>query len=113
MKKHIEAFFKTENDAESAKASLQKLSISNPFMEPIPEESRLTGVVPVLNQGTTAGVAGFKDFIKPNKNTTDEDTPPETDHLTHLLQFDVDKDDYNEALAILKKHDGHMDKDKI
>ncbi|GGF23364.1 hypothetical protein GCM10010954_22720 [Halobacillus andaensis] len=113
MTKHIEAFFKTENDAESAKAELQKLSISNQFVEPIPEESRLTGIVPVLNQGTTAGVAGFRDFIKPNKSTSEDDTPPDTGHLTHLLHFDVDKDDYNDALAILKTHDGHMDKDKI
>ncbi|MCP3028873.1 hypothetical protein [Halobacillus sp. A5] len=113
MTKHIEAYFKTENDAESAKAELQKLSVTNEMVEPIPEESRLTGVVPVLNQSQSAGVANFSDVINPEKSTSREDTPPEVKHLTYLLHFDVDSKEYNDALAILKTHHGHMNQDKL
>ncbi|WP_101846383.1 hypothetical protein [Halobacillus sp. Marseille-P3879] len=113
MTKHIEAYFKTENDAESARAELQKLSVSNEMVEAIPEESRLTGIVPILNQSQSAGVANFSDVIKPDKATSREDTPPETNYLTHLLHFDVDRDEYNDALAILTTHQGHMDQDKL
>ncbi|MCP3032087.1 hypothetical protein LF817_12090 [Halobacillus sp. A1] len=119
MTKHIEAFFRTENDGESAKAELQKLSTQNEMVEPIPEQSRLTGVVPVLNQSQSSGgvaaggVAGFGDFLKSDKNTSREDTPTDVEHLTYLLHFDVKDDEYQEALSILKNHDGHMDQDKI
>ncbi|MFC7063088.1 hypothetical protein [Halobacillus seohaensis] len=112
MRKHIEAYFNTENDAESARAELQKLSMENDLVEAIPEETRLTGIVPVLNQSQSAGVPDFNDFIDPDKNVS-KDENQDVDHLTHLLHFDVKGDDYNEALAILKTHNGHMDQDEI
>ncbi|WP_173917148.1 hypothetical protein [Halobacillus sp. Marseille-Q1614] len=116
MKKHVEAFFKNENDAEGARAALQKVAIENDTIEAIPEQKNVKGVVPVLNQsGTSAvtGVAGFTDFLNPKKDTQRAEEDEEAGHLTQLLQFDVKEEDYQEALSILEENKAHMDQDKI
>ncbi|UOR13352.1 hypothetical protein [Halobacillus amylolyticus] len=92
MTKHVEAYFKTENDAESAKASLQKIEIENELVEPIPDDSSLLArLVPLSN---------FKN-------------PGSDRHLTHLLQFDVKEEGYKSALSIIEEHDGHMDQSEV
>ncbi|WP_082234855.1 hypothetical protein [Halobacillus massiliensis] len=116
MKKHVEAYFKNENDAEGARAALQKMPVENDIVEAIPEGRNVTGVVPVLNQsGTSAvtGVAGFTDFLNPKKDSQKEDIEEEAGHLTQLLQFDVAEENYKEALTILKENKAHMNQDDI
>ncbi|UOQ92596.1 hypothetical protein MUO14_19440 [Halobacillus shinanisalinarum] len=92
MTKHVQVYFKTENDAESANASLQKLAIENEQIEPVPDDPPLLSRLIPLN----------------NLNN------PETDnHLTHLLHFDVKEEERESALEIIKEHKGHMDPSEL
>ncbi len=111
MSKHVEAYFKTENDAESAKAELQSLRTENELVEAIPEDANLTtSIIPLggANQfGAGAGVAGALD-------PDDESAPGSNDeHLTHLLQFQVHEEDFDQALHTIQKHYGHMDQSHL
>ncbi|MFQ3546224.1 hypothetical protein Q7A53_19245 [Halobacillus rhizosphaerae] len=111
MSKHVEAYFKTENDAESAKAELQSLRTENELVEAIPEDANLTtSIIPLggANQfGAGAGVAGALD-------PDDEAAPGSNDeHLTHLLHFQIHEEDFDQALHIIQKHQGHMDQSHL
>ncbi|UOQ43684.1 hypothetical protein MUN89_17615 [Halobacillus salinarum] len=108
MAKHVEAYFHTENDAESAKADLQSLEIEHEFIEAIPDDRDLNTIVPVGGSSQFGGTANISSVM----NTKDIMDDPDG-HLTHLLQFEVDEDRYEEALSIIKQHMGHMDQDHL
>ncbi|PAV31479.1 hypothetical protein CIL05_02155 [Virgibacillus profundi] len=103
MTKNILAYFKSENDAESAKANLQRLQVSNLFVDEIPETDHNVTYVPLMpigstNTGTSAGgVVGLGDDLA-NK----DDNP-----ATHLLEGQVDEKDYEEAIQILADSKGY------
>ncbi len=92
MTKHVEAYFETENDAESAKASLQKLVIEEEYIEPVPDNTPLLSRLIPLNNLDKSG---------PDKQ------------LTHLLRFDVKDENYETALNVIKEHEGHMDPSEL
>ncbi|KHE67080.1 hypothetical protein [Halobacillus sp. BBL2006] len=112
MAKHVEAFFQTENDAESAKASLQKLTIEHEMVEAIPEDKDLTTIVPVGGSSSTGGGAfNFTEVVQPAFD--DEGALFDKRHLTHILHFEVQEEEYERALEIIKEHEGHMDKSHL
>ncbi|MFZ0369510.1 MAG: hypothetical protein WAM07_07905 [Halobacillus sp.] len=111
MTKHVEAYFRTENDAESAKSSLQKYNIEQEAVEPIPEEVDLTPIVPASGSANTGGgTFNFTDVITPNK---DKDAMADKRHLTHVLNFKIPEENYDEALKVIVEHDGHMEQSKL
>ncbi|WP_226585077.1 hypothetical protein [Halobacillus litoralis] len=109
MSKAIQAYFQTENDAESAKVDLQSLSVQQETVEAIPEDADLTPVVPVAGSANTGGgTFSFTDVVSPKK---DQHGPlSDQRHLTHVLHFTIKEEEYDRALSIIKNHDGHMNK---
>lgn len=107
MTKTVEVYFKSENDAASASASLQRLKIHNMFIDPMTEGYDTKMIIPFFPttihdiSATTnmasadPGVVGMVEVESNEKNVK----------LTHLLQFDVEESDYEEALWILKEHE--------
>ncbi|OZU89227.1 hypothetical protein CIL03_05775 [Virgibacillus indicus] len=115
MTKNIRAYFKTENDAESARANLQKLRVSNVFIDEFPEEERESEFVPILPLGTAgtgtgvtgAGIAsGVADEVSMSSDSFLEDDRNDN-HVTHLLEGQVEDEDYKEALQILADNNGY------
>ncbi|MBH0231136.1 hypothetical protein [Halobacillus yeomjeoni] len=107
MTKHIEAFFSTENDAESAKADLQSLSIQHEMVEAIPEDVDLTPVVPVAGSSNTGGgTFNFTEVLKPKYDN--DGALSDKRHMTHTLHFYIKEEEYDRALEIIEKHEGHM-----
>ncbi|MGI8314958.1 hypothetical protein [Halobacillus mangrovi] len=105
MAKHVEAFFKNENDAESAKAELQKLTIENEMVEAIPEDRDLSMVIPLQSSSGTAGAT--TNFV--GALETDNDPLNDQKHLTHILHFQVQEEQYDRAVKIIEQHKGHME----
>lgn len=108
MSKHIEAYFKSENDAESVHAELNKLKVNNVLIEEMPKDYGGTMLIPFLSINSSTGSGGVVPLspIKPEQHNSSQD-------LTQLLQFDVEDEDYEDALTILKENDGYGDKSKF
>lgn len=112
LTKHIEAFFKTENDAESAKADLQKLTIEHEMVEAIPDEADLTTVVPIAGSSNTGGgTFNFTEVLEPKYD--ENGALSDKRHLTHILHFYIQEEEYDHALNIIKDHEGHMNKNHL
>ncbi|WP_035187274.1 hypothetical protein [Alteribacter aurantiacus] len=107
--KKLQAYYRTQNDAESASISLKQLEVSNVMVDEIPEASRKELVlVPAANIGSsgTAGTgvppvtAGNKGLLNKNDKSSFE----------YILEFDVSESDYEQAVAKLKETDAHIDR---
>lgn len=103
MIRKVEVYFESENDAESAKASLQSIKTTPIFIEEMSGETdgkvyvpffytNINSFGPMNNTGVIGTQASFSSDKKEGE-------------VTHLLHFEVDEEDYNQALAILKEHD--------
>ncbi|SES33763.1 hypothetical protein [Salipaludibacillus aurantiacus] len=107
MTQKIQAYFKSEDGAEKAAARLRKVNVSNVLVDKIPDEGspdRLV-LVPALNSGTTgsaapgnpAAVGGGVDKLK------DMITRDENKDFSHILEFEVDKNNVDEAMDELRQ----------
>ena len=110
MTRSVDVYFKSENDAESASASLQKVKATNVFIDEMPVDSGTKMYIPFFP--TTLGVSGTQNNVGPigpnallvtkgTKEVGNEDIG----RLTHLLHLDVNEDEYDLVFAILKEHD--------
>ncbi|SDK01774.1 hypothetical protein [Sediminibacillus albus] len=112
MAKTIDAYFKSENDAEAVHARLQTLKVSDVSVEEVPEGTDTKVLVPFFpaNTGTGSG-GGFAPIAPLVNNSQTKDEGSET--LTHLLHFQVEEEDYEEAIKVLKDSDCYGDKSQI
>ncbi|MRH45168.1 hypothetical protein GH741_21315 [Aquibacillus halophilus] len=106
MAKVIRSYFKSENDAESAKAILNKLKINNPYIDKIPEDSESTILVPLGNVSTNTNIVSTPSAIAPLKGYNGKE---DLAVRKYLLEFEVDEEDHQDALAILMDSDGFVD----
>jgi len=96
--KSIHAYFKSENDAEAAKASLEKLRVSDLLVDGFPDQENKAVFVPLFTMGSTAASTGFiAEGIYKDREEGD---------VTHLLQGKVSEADYGEAMRILQDGNG-------
>ncbi|MGP4060872.1 hypothetical protein [Halobacillus sp. H74] len=107
MAKFVQAYFKTENNAESAKTDLQKLSVNQEMVEAIPEDTDLTPIVPLAGSTNSGGgTFNFTEVISPKHDQ--DGALSDKRHLTHVLHFTIKEEEYERALKIVKDHEGHM-----
>ena len=104
MDHHLQAYFKSENDAESALVKLKRVAIRDARLDSIPEGNIHPYVIPALN---------FSSSATPNtgvvtQNTTFNDKGS-SEGLTHILEFSVSPEDVSEALQVLSSTDAHVD----
>jgi|SRR5690625_4386359 len=110
MTQIINVYFKTEDEAEKAKSRLQQLKIKDISVEEMPEASGTTIYVPFFptNTGTpaTSGSQGGLGSVTPIIPAVEADDKAErNDHLMHLLRIEIEDQDYEEAVSILKEQD--------
>ena len=110
MTRSVDVYFKSENDAESARASLQKVKATNVFIDEMPGDIGTKMYIPLFP--TNIGVSGTQNNVGPiGANAllvtegTKEAGKEDQGRLTHLLHLDVNEDDYDQVFAILKEHD--------
>ena len=105
MFKKIQAYFKSENDAEDVHATLNKLNIQNVLVDQLPEESDRSFIAPLgINSSTSASIPAA---IYPVPATFGEDES----ERNNMLEFEVEEEDFVEALNIIKENDGHVNRD--
>ncbi|WP_347861325.1 hypothetical protein U0355_11790 [Salimicrobium sp. PL1-032A] len=100
----IIAYFKSENDAESAMTSLKKLKVENEKVEEIPEDSRKNRVMPFSSGGLQANMAEYGESFNDAFGAKGAE-------MTYLLQFDVEEEDHDAAIKVLEEH-GAMKKEE-
>lgn len=117
MEKRIEAYFETENDAESARAGLQRIRATNVIVDSIPEGDENKKYVPVVpfrvdsNPGVvssgTQGTDGLARFAHAQEDWHDKGETKE--YMTHMLQADVYEEDYDKAIDLLIRNAGYFE----
>lgn len=108
MAKKIEVYFSSENDAESAHAELKKLKLNDIFIEEMPEDTHTRLFVPFISSNVgSSGTSGSAGPIAPVAPIVGRDNGENNDNenLSHLMHFEVEDEDYEEAVSILKEHD--------
>jgi hypothetical protein len=85
----VQAHFRNENEAEDAKASLQTLRVRDVLVERVPETNR-----------------NLWDLIRDTfsrKGAFNEDH-----HEPHVVEFQVEEEDYPLAKDVIKKNNGYI-----
>lgn len=99
MSKSILVYFKSENDAEAARSGLQRLRVSDLYLDHLPEGDSKTSYVPI---GSIDDAESRKGFFK---GLFQKDNDP----MTHLVQATIQEVDYDEAMGILTELNGYVE----
>ncbi|MEC5424116.1 hypothetical protein QGM71_11495 [Virgibacillus sp. C22-A2] len=99
---NILAYFKSENDAESARANLQRLQVSSIIVDKLPETEGQQTFVPLFTVGSTTTSTGIVGTVSNNGNEGDHGK-----EMTYLVEGKVKPEDYEEALQILAESKGY------
>ena len=101
MSKSILVYFKSENDAEAARSGLQRLRVSDVYLDHLPEGDNKTSYVPIgdMDADDTESRKGFF------KGLFQKDNEP----MTHLVQAKVQEVDYEEAMGLLTELNGYVE----
>lgn len=115
MSKGMQVYFKSENDASSAKAKLQTLKVSNIFMEELDlsrQEELIMPVYPanVASTGSANSTVPIAPLLPVDESDSGE--PRTNPTLSHLLNFSVDEEDYHKTLQILGEFDCYRESDQ-
>ncbi|WP_164217013.1 hypothetical protein [Virgibacillus sp. YIM 98842] len=99
MMKNIHAYFKSENDAEAAKAKLEALRAADLLVDEFPADAEnKTVFVPLFTMGSTTASTGI---ITEGIYMDREEEP-----VTHFLEGKVDEADYEKAMQMLQDGNG-------
>lgn len=110
MYKPIQAFFKTEDDAETVRAELNKLKTNDIRVDRLQDTDRTILLAPITFSGnySTGMGAGGGGSIVPGFIT--QDVEGNDDPREFTVECKVAEDDYPDALKIIMENDGHVDK---
>lgn len=108
MFKPLQAYFKSENDAEDVRTKLIKLNVRKVMIDELPENGDHKFVMPLTDGGgMTTSMLGTP--VYPVR--LDDDDPGESDSgFQIILECQVEEKDLNEALEVVKDNGGHVDK---
>ncbi|MFB5662414.1 hypothetical protein [Alteribacillus sp. HJP-4] len=111
--KNVQAYFFTENDAESAKIKLQSLRVEDMLIDSIPEEADRTILVPIQSSGS--GSSGAGPIPAPvNVDSGEKESlfkvSSESRDLNYILQFNVHEEDYSAVMDVLREKNAHLER---
>lgn len=116
MTKRVELYFKSEDDVESVQANLNTLKVNNLTIEEMTDDTDTKMFAPFLptnvsSTGINNGAAfGFPSpFTSIIANNNDDDHFA-NDRITHLLRVDVEEEDFEQFLNIIKNYDCYVAK---
>ncbi|WP_112182406.1 MULTISPECIES: hypothetical protein [Paraliobacillus] len=111
MFKSLQAYFKTENDAESVHAKLNnKVNVRNVMIDEVSDGLKNKVVVPLV--AASGGQSSTTPSSSPYPIPALGDgllKPGQTEHKT-VLECEVAEEDFGEALIILQENEAHVDK---
>lgn len=115
MYKQIQAFFASEDDAETVKAQLNKLKTNDLLVDEIKDDDQRTLLLAPLafsgnrTSGSHAGGAFIPAMVS-GGNSEDNPEWEDNEARTYTLEGEVEEEDYHAALEIIKDGDGYVDK---
>lgn len=112
MYKRIQGFFRSEDDAETVKAQLNKLKTNDLLVDEIQGEQETMILAPLAFSGnsTSPGQAGGG-FVAAMVNADDDNTEhSDNSPRNFIIEGEVEEEDYQAALEIIKNGDGYVDK---
>lgn len=111
MSKSLLAYFKSENDAESARASLQRLRVTDLHVEQLSEKENRTVFIPFFISGSTFSDTGDVGGLNQGSGMLAKDMMNDDDSfVTHLLEGRVEESDYEEAIRTLSDNHAYSRK---
>lgn len=115
MSKTLQAYFPTENEAESAKADLKNYSVDSVSVEELTEDNSPSVDTPDSGQGSATQAGANNDLFFSNQTPTgkqEENADPEQGdkQFSYVLSFETTEDDDTELREIVTKHNGAMEK---
>ena len=112
MYRSLQAFFLTEDDAEDARATLNKLKTNDVLIDHLPDGAGGMTVVPLAYSGNSAhGLGTGNGGIIAPIVATGETTPDEGSQRSYMLDLQVDEADFQAALRIIMEKDGRVPKE--
>ncbi|WP_249869414.1 hypothetical protein [Oceanobacillus saliphilus] len=100
MTRNILAYFRSENDAESARSALQTLKVTNLIVDKIPAADENPRYIPIAPLGPTWGVTGTVGLNKVGEEASQNSDAP----VTHLIEGQIVEEDIEDALEILVRN---------
>ncbi|UOQ49991.1 hypothetical protein MUN88_07990 [Gracilibacillus caseinilyticus] len=113
MYKPLQAFFKTENDAESVKADLNKLKTNDIRVDQLPDADHTLILTPLTYSGNNTSGMGAGGGIVAAFRQDDEGLEVDNDPREYTLECEVSEDDFQEALRIIMDNDGYVDQESF
>ncbi|WP_186578702.1 hypothetical protein [Aquibacillus kalidii] len=111
MSKHVQAYFRNENDAESAHAMLNKLNIKDLRIDVIPEDSKTMALIPAINGNISSSTYNGNGIFSTLGEDGELNDVADSKHFRQILEFYVDDGELDQALNTLAQHGGYVDKD--
>ncbi|MFC4402640.1 hypothetical protein [Gracilibacillus xinjiangensis] len=115
MSRFIQAFFKTEDDAETVKTDLVKLKTSSIRIDHLPDAQQTMLLTPLAyggnnssNSSTVGGGGIVAAFTKNNGQEVSDDSPRD-----YTIEFEVEEEDFEAALKVIMESDGYIDRKTI
>lgn len=120
MTKALIAYFKTENNAESARAGLQRIKGENLYVDEMPEDDDAGKYIPIMMGtdqealgGGLNGSSAQEAVVMQQTDDYDFMEDEEDDRpITHMVHVEVNEDDYSEAFQIIHKAKGYLEREK-
>lgn len=103
--KLVEVYFKNENDAESARAKIEKYNVRHVSIEKVPEGNDSQSFTPFLSPSWGSGGAGFP--LRKQDPEENEANQADPKYMSHLLRFEVEENEYEDAIAVLKDYEAY------
>ncbi|MFD2704546.1 hypothetical protein [Salibacterium lacus] len=115
MTTSMQAYFFTENDAEDVRMKLQKLKVQQVMVDEIPGHTDYNLLIPLQSGSTGSGGGSVIPGAVPFKEGGDEETDPAAGSrkLNHIVEFEVDDSEIEDALTVIQENNGYMDKNTI
>ncbi|WP_182201422.1 hypothetical protein [Paraliobacillus salinarum] len=112
MYKQLQAYFRSENDAEDVRAKLNKLHVQNVQVDTLETDYDSTFTAPLIARiGTTPNTAGMPAY--PFKVMDDDMLDHNNEGRNVSLECEVHEEDFAEALKILSENDGYVDREQF
>ncbi|WP_217586326.1 hypothetical protein [Lentibacillus saliphilus] len=112
MKERIHAYFRSEDDAESARAKLQALRVSDIVIEAMPNDEGAYFSFPMT--GPSAGVTRVTaSEVASDLFGTEKEQLDQAQMRPHILEAQVEASHYDAAQSVLREAGGYSELDKL
>ncbi|MFC4386303.1 hypothetical protein ACFOZ1_00640 [Gracilibacillus marinus] len=112
MSKSLQAFFKTESEAESFKSQLHKVQANDVRVDRLPEADKTLFLTPLTYSGSSSTGTGMGGGMVA-AFTSDTDATVEDGPREYIVEFTVTDEDFEESLKLIMENDGYLDKETI